>query len=188
MTPRNILMVSALLVLPWPAHAQTTTTLSAETSDNTSVGTFPQHDNGNVAAGNVSKLDTRSLLYPGATTRIYAHVMPWFCTPGSANCNCSTTNGLTRCNSHILTGYNSNDAVQVKRQVDDMISRGIQGVIIPWYGTTKYSRCSGSSSTSRSWMRGPSTVSAGGSSASVRPSRRSSDVPRNVVKRELART
>ena len=137
MTPRNILMVSALLVLPWPAHAQTTTTLSAETSDNTSVGTFPQHDNGNVAAGNVSKLDTRSLLYPGATIRIYAHVMPWFCTPGSANCNCSTTNGLTRCNSHILTGYNSNDAVQVKRQVDDMISRGIQGVIIPWYGTTK---------------------------------------------------
>jgi hypothetical protein len=140
MTPRSALMVSALLFLPWTARAQTTSTLAAETGDNTSVGTFPQHDNGNVAAGNVSKLDLHSLLYPGATTRIYAHVMPWFCTPGSANCTCSTdANGVTRCNSssHILTGYNSNDATQVKKQVDDMISRGIQGVIIPWYGATK---------------------------------------------------
>jgi len=140
MTSRTALMVSALLLLPWIARAQTTSTLAAETGDNTSVGTFPQHDNGNVAAGNVSKLDLHSLLYPGATTKIYAHVMPWFCTPGSANCICTTDSaGVTRCNSssHILTGYNSNDATEVKKQVDDMISRGIQGVIIPWYGSTK---------------------------------------------------
>ncbi|HEY4588752.1 MAG TPA: hypothetical protein VII86_05970, partial [Thermoanaerobaculia bacterium] len=132
MTPRSALMVSALLLLPWTARAQTAT-LAAETSNNTSVGTFAQNNNGNVAAGNVSKLDLHTLLYPGATTRIYAHVMPWFCTPGSADCtNCPTVSGVTRCNSHILTGYNSNDATQVKKQVDDMISRGIQGVIIPW--------------------------------------------------------
>jgi hypothetical protein len=135
MTPRSALMVSALLLLPWTARAQTTSTLAAETGDNTSVGTFAQNNNGNVAAGNVSKLDLHTLLYPGATTRIYAHVMPWFCTPGSANCNCSTTTGL--CNSHFVTGYNSNDAAQVKKQVDDMISRGVQGAIIPWYGSTK---------------------------------------------------
>lgn len=140
MTSRTVLMVSALLLLPGIARAQTISTLAAETGDNTSVGTFPQHDNGNVAAGNVSKLDLHTLLYPGATTKIYAHVMPWFCTPGSANCTCTTdSSGVTRCNSssHILTNYNSNDATEVKKQVDDMISRGIQGVIIPWYGSTK---------------------------------------------------
>jgi len=34
-------------------------------------------------------------------------------------------------------GYASNDPAQVKRQVDDMLSRGIQGVIIDWYGASK---------------------------------------------------
>ncbi len=31
-------------------------------------------------------------------------------------------------------GYNSNDPAQVHRQVEDMISRGIQGAIAAWYG------------------------------------------------------
>src|SRR5579872_7325460 len=66
------LAVYLLLFLPSllaaPLAAQTTSTLAAETGDNTSVGSFPTHDNGNVAAGNVSKIDTHTLLYPGATT------------------------------------------------------------------------------------------------------------------------
>ncbi|HEY0510413.1 MAG TPA: Ig-like domain-containing protein [Thermoanaerobaculia bacterium] len=124
-----LLLVSALFLLPLPSLAQTTSTLAAETGDNTSVGTFPQHDNGNVQPGNVSKLDTRTLLYPGATTKIYAHVQTWFCMPGSTGAD-----GIVRCNGHITTGYNSNDAAQVKKQVDDMVSRGIQGMVIDWYG------------------------------------------------------
>jgi len=122
--------VSLLLLLPLLAAslaAQTTSTLAAETGDNTSVGSFPTHDNGNVAAGNVSKIDTHSLLYPGATTKVYAHFLPWFC---------STSDGGNppRCNGHVLTGYNSNDAAVVKAQVDDMVSRGVQGMIVDWYG------------------------------------------------------
>lgn len=98
-----------------------TTTLAAETGNNTSASdSFSGQPNGNPAPGNVSKVDTRSLLYPGATTNIYAHYMPWF---GTA--------------SHVNVGYSSTDPAQIHRQVEDMVSRGIQGVIIDWYGPGK---------------------------------------------------
>ncbi len=95
-----------------------TTTLAAETGNNTSTAdSFQAQSNGNAAAGNVSKVDTHSLLYSGANTKIYAHYMPWFGT-----------------SSHMNVGYNTADANQSARTIDDMISRGIQGVIIDWYG------------------------------------------------------
>jgi PKD repeat protein len=95
-----------------------TTTLSAETSNNTSAAdSFTQQTNGNAAAGNISKLPIQSLLYSGATTKIYAHLVGWF--GGS---------------SHMNVGYHSDDANQVHRQVTDMMSRGIAGVIIDWNG------------------------------------------------------
>lgn len=123
--------VAGLLLAPClgaGAAAQTTSTLAAETGNNTSASSFPQHDNGNVVAGNASKLDTHTLLYSGSTTSVYAHYQPWFCMPGAGS-------PVQRCNGHILTGYSSNDATTVKNQVTDMISRGIQGVIIDWYGS-----------------------------------------------------
>ena len=95
-----------------------TTTLTAQTANNTSAAnSFRSQTNGNGAAGNVSKVDVHSLLYSGADTKVYAHLLLWF---GGSN--------------HMNVGYNSNDAVQVHRQITDMISRGIQGVIIDWYG------------------------------------------------------
>jgi len=95
-----------------------TTTLAAETGNNTSAASsFVAQTNGNIAAANVSKAPTSSLLYLGATTKIYAHFMPWF---GGTN--------------HMNVGYRSDDAVQVRRQVDDMMSRGLAGAIIDWYG------------------------------------------------------
>jgi PKD repeat protein len=95
-----------------------TTTLSAETANNTSAsGTFHAQTNGNAGTGNVSKSSIRNLLYPGSTTRIYAAVMPWF--------------GRT---DHMSIGYTSSDPSQISRQISDMRSRGIQGAIIPWYG------------------------------------------------------
>ena len=100
---------------------QPTTTLSQEMANNTSApDSFSGQPNGNAAAGSTSKVETRSLLYSGATTKLYAHFMPWF---GQSN--------------HMSVGYASNDPTQVKRQVDDMLSRGIQGVIIDWYGPNK---------------------------------------------------
>jgi hypothetical protein len=97
-----------------------TTTLLAETANNTSAAdSFTGQINGNMAATNISKLPIRNLLYPGSTTKLYAHMMPWF---GGKN--------------HASVGYNSADPAQAVRQVNDMMSRGIDGLIIDWYGPT----------------------------------------------------
>lgn len=73
--------------------------------------------NGNADPGNVSKLPIRSLLYRGSTTKIYVRYMPWF---GDSK--------------HINVGYSSDDPKQIQRQVEDMMSRGIDGAIVDWYG------------------------------------------------------
>jgi hypothetical protein len=64
-------------------------------------------------------MDTHSLLYSGAATKIYAHFMAWF---GQS--------------SHMDVGYTSSDPNQVHRQVSDALSRGISGFIEDWYGPT----------------------------------------------------
>lgn len=115
-----------LLTLPglcWAGnYVVPTTTLTAQTANNTSAAnSFQTQTNGNLGSGNVSKVNVHSLLYPGATTKVYAHLMLWF---GKSN--------------HMNVGYSSNDAAQVKRQIDDMISRGIDGVIIDWYGPNTF--------------------------------------------------
>src|SRR5581483_9431111 len=40
---------------------------------------------------------------------------------------------------HINVGYSSHDPAQIHAQITDMISRGIDGVIIDWYGNQDYS-------------------------------------------------
>ena len=94
------------------------TTLRAQTANDTSTSdSFQNQVNGNLGANNVSKVNIHSLLYPGATTKVLAHLLLWFGDPR-----------------HMNVGYNSNDANQVKRQIDDMVSRGIDGVVVDWYG------------------------------------------------------
>lgn len=114
------LLLTLLLQVGWAGNLdiRPTTTLKAQTSNNTSAAnSFASQSNGNVGAGNISKLDVHSLLYPGARTQIYAHLMLWF---GSSK--------------HMNIGYSSTDGNQVKRQIQDMISRGINGVMVDWYG------------------------------------------------------
>ena len=95
-----------------------TTTLTAQKINNTSAANnFSAQSNGNAGVSNVSKVDVHNLLYPGATTKIYAHLLLWF---GGSN--------------HMNVGYSSTDPKQIHRQITDMISRGIDGVIIDWYG------------------------------------------------------
>ena len=95
-----------------------TTTLQAEMGNNTSASdNFAPQLNGLPKPANVSKVDTRTLLYSGATTKIYAALMGWFGESG-----------------HMDVGYKSDDPAQVKRQVEDMQSRGIQGAILDWFG------------------------------------------------------
>jgi len=130
-------LVLFVALMPGLGHAgglpvTPTTTLAAETGNNTSgAATFLGQTNGNRGVGNVSKVATSSLLYSGSTSQIFAHFMPWFGDP-----------------KHMSVGYNSNDPAQVHRQVTDMMSRGIAGAIVDWYGpnltledqTTQYMR------------------------------------------------
>lgn len=95
-----------------------TTTLAAQTANNTSAAnSFNNQSNGNSGAGNVSKVDVHSLLYAGASTKVYAHLLLWF---GGSN--------------HMNVGYSSTDPNHIHNQITDMISRGIDGVVIDWYG------------------------------------------------------
>jgi len=112
-----VLLVSAS-VCAATNYVVPTTTLALQTTNNTSAAnSFVSQTNGNLGASNVSKVDVHSLLYSGATTKVYAHLMLWF--GGS---------------SHMNVGYSSTDPTQIHKQVTDMISRGIQGVVIDWYG------------------------------------------------------
>lgn len=96
------------------------TTLQAETENNTSASdSFQGMLNGNVPPSHVSKRPLRSLLYAEAGTKTYARVVPFF----------------LKSQKHVDVGYYSDDPRQVNRQVEDMMSRGIDGAIIDWYGT-----------------------------------------------------
>jgi len=122
MCPKNWCVPTLLLFLSSLSAAQTsivaTTTLAAQKSNNTSTASsFSPQTNGNIGANNVSKVDVHTLLYQGATTKIYAHLLLWF---GETN--------------HMNNGYSSSDAMQIRNQISDMVSRGIDGVIIDWYG------------------------------------------------------
>ena len=95
-----------------------TTTLAAQTANNTSAAnSFATQSNDNRGSGNISKVDIHTLLYSGATTKIYAHMVLWF---GQSN--------------HMNIGYSETNAAQVQSQIDDMVSRSIDGAIIDWYG------------------------------------------------------
>ena len=115
----SAVLLAAISGMGWASnYVVPTTTLTAQTANNTSAANgFATQSNGNMGANNVSKVDIHSLLYPGSTTKIFAHLMLWF---GDAG--------------HINVGYTSANAAQVQRQITDMISRGIDGVVIDWYG------------------------------------------------------
>src|SRR5207249_3457409 len=80
---------------------------------------------------NISKESAGSLLYGGNNTLILVHYQPWFC----MNVGSTATGTGTSCHGHVQVGYNSNDANTVAGQMDDILSRGINGVFIDWYGT-----------------------------------------------------
>ena len=113
-----ILIAVPSVCLAGNSYVKPITTLAAQMSNNASAAKgFTSQSDGNRGAGNISKVDVHTLLYPGATTKVYAHLLVWF---GQSN--------------HMNVGYSSTDSNQIKNQINDMVSRGIDGVVIDWYG------------------------------------------------------
>lgn len=96
-----------------------TTTYAALTAKNTSAGLNTNTSTEGTPSENVSKISLASVLPTGSTPHIYARFLTWF---GTAD--------------HEDVGYSSADPVQVQKQVADMVSRGIDGVIVNWQGAT----------------------------------------------------
>ncbi len=107
-----------------------TTTVAAETSNNTSAASeFPGCEsssvthgqcwqNGNLKASNVSKVNLHTLLSPSHQgAKILTTYIPYW---GNK--------------SHPNIGYSSIDPDQVAREVSDLVSRGFDGVLMDWYG------------------------------------------------------
>ncbi|MBR7991864.1 hypothetical protein KDX08_05330 [Burkholderia cenocepacia] len=80
---------------------------------------FKGSSNGLLAGtSSISKIDVHTLLYSGSTTQVLAHYLPWW-GPDPRGVN---------------VGYRSDDPHQAFRTFADMRSRGIDGVIVDWYG------------------------------------------------------
>jgi hypothetical protein len=74
-----VLFVLSSLGSASSSYVVPTTTLAALTSNNTSAANnFKTLPNGDRGAGNISKVDIHTLLYPGNTTKVYAHMVLWF--------------------------------------------------------------------------------------------------------------
>jgi hypothetical protein len=157
---KRICVCLASFVLAASLAAGQTTSYSAETANNTAAcsadtshssycqGAFIGMSASGVgtyhpAPWHVSDVPLRSALYPGSTTKVYAHLMPWF-----TICSATATTfpewdpdanggqgGYKTCsNNHVETGYSSNTTATVQAQMDDMLRRGFSGVVINWYG------------------------------------------------------
>jgi hypothetical protein len=101
-----------------------TTTVARETESNTSSSpNFSGQSNGNAPASNISKVALRTLLPAGYNGKIFVHYMPWW---GSR--------------SHPDIGYSEHDNGQLRRQVEDMISRGFDGVIVGEWNNNDFNR------------------------------------------------
>jgi Bacterial Ig domain len=115
-----ILAVIAAMLAPafaqLPVNLTPTTTVAKETQNNTSASGAYSNPSVGTVLGNVSKLPLRQLL-PGFHGKIYASVVLFW---GSGK--------------HIDVGYNAADPAQVDRQIRDIISRGMDGAILDWYG------------------------------------------------------
>jgi len=116
---RAAVILLFMLVLFGAAATGQVTTYTALTANNTSAALPPQTTG--ASSQNVSKISITTQLPSGSTTPIYAHLMVWFGT-----------------STHQDVGYSSTDATQAQKQVTDMLSRGISGVIINWHGASDF--------------------------------------------------
>ncbi len=111
-----------------------TTTLTAETSNNTAAAnSFPGCeittvtngqcvDNGDLKASNISKVNVHTLLSASQQgAKVYTTYIPYW------------VHGT-----HPNIGFSSKDPKQVAKEITDLTSRGFDGVLVDWYGPGSY--------------------------------------------------
>ena len=120
--PLLFLQVFAAANLSTAQHA---VTLSQLTSNNTSASSgFAALPNGDAAPGNVSKVSLKKLLPPGFAGKVLAHWMPWW------KCSQSPCEGSHDKRDPLRVQYSTEDPAQLDRTIQDMISRGYDGVMV----------------------------------------------------------
>ncbi|ANB71521.1 hypothetical protein AYM40_03420 [Paraburkholderia phytofirmans OLGA172] len=122
-TVKWILPVLTMCFSALPLTAQCEESVQTLAPPNTSASlTFAGTSNGNLGGStSVSNVNIHTLLYPGHTTKVLAHYLPWWADPASRR---------------VSVGYRSDDPAQALRTFKDMQARGVDGVIVDWYGQT----------------------------------------------------
>jgi hypothetical protein len=121
--------LSLLFLLVLTANAsralEGTTTLSQLTSNNTSASSsFAALSNGDIAPGNVSKVSLKKMLPSNFNGKVLAHWMPWW------NCSQSPCDGVHDKRDVLRVHYSTEDPQQLDKIIEDMISRGYDGIMV----------------------------------------------------------
>ncbi len=122
----SLSLLFPLLLAANPAMAlEVTTTLNRLTSNNTSASSsFATVSNGDIAPGNVSKVSLKKMLPPNFKGKVLAHWMPWW------KCSQSPCDGVHDKRDSLRVHYSTEDPGQLDKIVEDMISRGYDGIMV----------------------------------------------------------
>jgi hypothetical protein len=104
---------------------EVTTTLSRLTSNNTSASSsFAAVSNGDIAPGNVSKVSLKKMLPANFNGKVLAHWMPWW------KCSQNPCDGVHDKRDVLRVHYSTEDPGQLDKIIEDMISRGYDGIMV----------------------------------------------------------
>ena len=108
-----------------PSMALQGTTLNRLTGNNTSASSsFAALSNGDIAAGNVSKVPLKKMLPANFNGKVLAHWMPWW------KCSESPCDGVHDKRDVLRVHYSTEDPGQLDKILQDMISRGYDGIMV----------------------------------------------------------
>jgi hypothetical protein len=126
--PRGLslsLLFPLLLAASRSMALEATTTLNRLTSNNTSASnSFATLSNGDLAPGNVSKVSLKKMLPADFNGKVLAHWMPWW------KCAQSPCDGVHDKRDVVRVHYSTEDPGQLDKIVEDMISRGYDGIMV----------------------------------------------------------
>lgn len=115
--------------VPAPTPAPTPVPVTSPTlklvANTSATATTAALSNGTLGgATEVSKVNVHSLLYPGNTTKVLVHYLPWFDGADDSGVN---------------VHYSTSDPVYINKFFTDLVSRGVDGVMVDWQGQTDIS-------------------------------------------------